>query len=76
MARWVEITAEKQEQDAKEAAAKAQAEVISAQLAPKSNPDRNPKGAGRKASGINQAARELGVPRQTVQRAVKFPSNP
>lgn len=71
MARWVEITAQKQEADAKEAAAKAEAvDDVSAQAGPKLS--KRGWTEGRKPSGINQAARELGVPRQTVQRAVKI----
>ena len=65
MARWVEITAQKQEADAKEAA-KAEADKV-AQVGPLSD-----KGGRGNKSGIRHAARELGVPRQTVQRAVKI----
>lgn len=67
MARWVEITAAKQEQDAKEAAAKAQADEKPGQVGPVYG-----KGGRGKKGGINQAARELGVPATQVKRAVKI----
>lgn len=73
MARWVEITAQKQDADAKEAAAKAEAENdVSAQVAQKLS--KRGRTEGRKPGGISQAARELGVPRDQVARAVKIAS--
>jgi hypothetical protein len=42
----------------------------SAQIAPKSKTDSNPKGSGRNESGINAATRELGIERTKAQRAV------
>ncbi|PZX27533.1 hypothetical protein H9N28_07215 [Rhodobacter capsulatus] len=68
MARWVEITAAKQ--DAKEAAAKAQADQ-SRQVGAIESKRADGKGH-RKQGGIKQAAREIGVPEQTVRRAVKI----
>ena len=69
MAKWVEITAQKQEQDAKEAAAKAN--LQSGQIGPIESKRADGRGH-RKAGGINQAARELGVPATQVKRAVKI----
>jgi len=70
MARWVEITAAKHEADAKEAAA--EADVQSAQLAQIEKSKRADGRGHRKAGGIRQAARELGVPRDQVARSVKI----
>jgi hypothetical protein len=64
MARWVEIAARRPVPE----------KLISAQVGQKSNPDRNPRGAGRKPSGISQAARDLGVTRQSVERSIKIAS--
>lgn len=65
----VEITAAKHEADAKEAAAKAEATDKPGQLGPVYG-----KGGRGKKGGINQAARELGVPATQVKRAVKIAS--
>lgn len=45
--------------------------LISAQLEPKLKEESNPKGAGRKSGGINEASRQLGISRQEAQRAAK-----
>lgn len=65
MARWVEISARRPE---------AVEPVISGQVGPKLNLERNPKGAGRRPSGINRAARDLGVSCDQVARSVKIAS--
>jgi ParB-like chromosome segregation protein Spo0J len=49
-------------------------DLKSAQFEPKLKTATNPKGAGRHSSGINAAARELGVERNAAQRAVKVAS--
>ncbi len=67
MARWVEITAAKQEADAREAAAKAEVNDKPAQLGQISR-----SGGRGKKGGVSQAARDLGVTRQTIERSVKI----
>lgn len=49
-------------------------EEKSAQVAPKSKTETNPRGAGRTEGGINAAVRELGIDRSEAQRAVKIAS--
>lgn len=73
MASWVEITAQKREADAKDAAAKAQAlGDVSGQVGPKLS--KLGRTEDRKPGGINQAARELGVAATQVKRSVKIAS--
>jgi ParB family chromosome partitioning protein len=50
----------------------AEDEVISSQVATKSKSARNPKGAGRNASGIRAAAKELGIDKDAAHRAIKI----
>jgi hypothetical protein len=45
---------------------------ISAQVGPKSKSESNPKGSGRKESGVKAAAREFGIERHEAHRAVKI----
>jgi ParB-like chromosome segregation protein Spo0J len=59
--RWVKLTAKKISLDQKDK---------SAQRGPISTNETNPRGSGRKAGGVNAAARELGITRQTAQRSV------
>ncbi|HQT43874.1 MAG TPA: hypothetical protein PLD79_07720 [Halothiobacillus sp.] len=47
-------------------------DLKSAQLAPKSKTENNPRGSGRQEGGINAATRELGIDRTEAQRSVKI----